>query len=58
LGFIDVYRLVQKEFSHIHLALVGSMALDDPEGWEIYEKIMVEDYKTTPTYMYLLTLLG
>ena len=44
-GVIEVYRLVQKEFPHIHLALVGSMALDDPEGWEIYEKIMVEDSK-------------
>jgi trehalose synthase len=32
-GVIDAYRLVHEEFPQVQLALVGSMATDDPEGW-------------------------
>jgi trehalose synthase len=35
-GVIDAYRLVHEEFPHAQLALVGSMATDDPEGWEFF----------------------
>lgn len=38
-GVIEVYRAVRKEIPEVQLALVGSMALDDPEGWEIYRDI-------------------
>lgn len=34
LGVIEVYKMVKKEFSSVQLALVGSMATDDPEGWD------------------------
>ncbi len=37
LGVIDAYRLVKEERPDVQLALVGSMASDDPEGWEFYE---------------------
>lgn len=40
LDVIAAYRLVQQQIPNIQLALVGSMALDDPEGWEIYHEIM------------------
>lgn len=33
LGVIDAYLLVRKEVPGLQLALVGSMAADDPEGW-------------------------
>ncbi|MBC7223546.1 MAG: glycosyl transferase family 1, partial [Anaerolineae bacterium] len=33
LGVIDAYRTVKKAFPEVQLALVGSMAADDPEGW-------------------------
>jgi len=39
LGVIAAYRLVKRELPQIQLALVGSMALDDPEGWAIYRDI-------------------
>ena len=39
LGVIAAYRLVKEEIPDLQLALVGSMALDDPEGWEIYRQI-------------------
>src|SRR5438093_8258987 len=33
---IDAFRLVREEMSDVQLALVGSMATDDPEGWEFF----------------------
>ena len=39
LGVIAAYKLVQQEMPHLQLALVGSMALDDPEGWDIYRQV-------------------
>ncbi|MBV8217108.1 MAG: glycosyltransferase [Solirubrobacterales bacterium] len=36
LGVIDAYRIVKKEMPDVQLALVGSMATDDPEGWDFF----------------------
>jgi trehalose synthase len=36
LGVIDAYRLVKAELPNVQLALVGSMASDDPEGWDYF----------------------
>jgi trehalose synthase len=36
LGVIDAYRAVKREVPEVQLALVGSMAHDDPEGWAYY----------------------
>ena len=38
LGVIDAYRLVKEEHPDVQLALVGSMAHDDPEGWDFYNQ--------------------
>jgi trehalose synthase len=37
-GVIDAYRIVTEEVPDAQLALVGSMATDDPEGWEFFQK--------------------
>jgi trehalose synthase len=36
LGVIDAYRLVKETMPEVQLALVGSMATDDPEGWNFF----------------------
>ncbi len=36
LGVIDAYRIVKEELPEVQLALVGSMATDDPEGWDYF----------------------
>lgn len=36
LGVIDAYRIVKQDFPELRLALVGSMATDDPEGWSFF----------------------
>jgi trehalose synthase len=36
LGVIDAYRIVKQELPELQLALVGSMASDDPEGYDYF----------------------
>ena len=36
LGVIDAYRIVKEQIPDVQLALVGSMATDDPEGWDYF----------------------
>jgi trehalose synthase len=38
LGVIDAYRLVKEQHQDVQLALVGSMAHDDPEGWDYWNQ--------------------
>ena len=33
---IDAYRIVKEQMPDVQLALVGSMATDDPEGWDYF----------------------
>lgn len=40
LGVVDIYRQLKARHPHLQLALVGSMALDDPEAWDIYAKLV------------------
>ena len=42
LGVIDVYRLVRKEVPGLQLALIGSIAHDDPEVSDIYKVLVAE----------------
>jgi trehalose synthase len=38
IGVIDAYRSITKVVPEAQLALVGSMATDDPEGWEFFQR--------------------
>jgi trehalose synthase len=38
IGVIDAYRIVRERVPDAQLALVGSMATDDPEGWEFFHE--------------------
>jgi len=40
MGVIDAYRLVKEEMPNVQLALIGSMATDDPEGWDFFNQTM------------------
>jgi len=42
LGVIEVYRMARQEVPGLQLALLGQMALDDPEGWRMYRDILRE----------------
>jgi trehalose synthase len=40
IGVIDAYRVVTEQMPEVQLALVGSMATDDPEGWEFFNSTL------------------
>ena len=40
IGVIDAYRIVKERRPDVQLALVGSMASDDPEGWDFYNSTL------------------
>lgn len=40
LGVIDMYRLIKRDIPELQLSFIGSMSVDDPEGWIMYEKIL------------------
>ncbi|MGI9538673.1 MAG: glycosyltransferase [Miltoncostaeaceae bacterium] len=53
MGVIDAYRIVKKKVPELQLALVGSMATDDPEGVEFYQRS--EDYAADDPDIYILS---
>lgn len=42
LGVIAAYRRIRENVPGVQLALLGQMALDDPEGWSMYDAIVTE----------------
>jgi trehalose synthase len=42
IGVIEVFRRVREQMSRAQLALLGQMALDDPQGWQMYDHILAE----------------
>jgi trehalose synthase len=41
-GVIKAYRLIKEKLPSVQLALIGFMADDDPQGWEIYNSVRAE----------------
>ena len=52
LGVIQAYRMVKEKLPGIQLAMVGAMAGDDPQGWEILEKINNEAVKDPDLHVF------
>lgn len=52
LGVIRAYRLVKENRPTVQLALVGSLAGDDPEGWGILETIEGEALKDPDLHVF------
>ena len=40
LGVIDVYRKLKKQVPGLQLAMLGHLAMDDPEGWQMYDRVL------------------
>ena len=56
MGVVDAYELVKKSLPGVQLALVGAIAGDDPEGWQILAA--VNDRAAADDDLYVLTNLG
>jgi len=51
-GVIEVFRLAKQKVPGLQLALVGSLAGDDPEGWELYAAINEEADKYEDVHIF------
>jgi trehalose synthase len=52
LGVIRAYHLAKEKVHGIQLAMVGAMAGDDPQGWEILDKINAEAVNDPDLYVF------
>jgi trehalose synthase len=52
-GVIDAFRIARREVPGMQLALIASMAHDDPEGWEYYTK--TDEYRDGDPDIFLLS---
>jgi trehalose synthase len=52
-GVIEAWRRVREDHPDVQLALVGSMAHDDPEGWDYYRKTV--DFAEGDSDVYILS---
>ena len=51
-GVMEVYRLVKKEVPGVQLALIGSIANDDPEGWGLFTAVNKEANKDEDIHVF------
>lgn len=52
LGVIEAYRLVKRQRAGVQLVLIGAMAGDDPEGWQILETINAQALSDADLYVF------
>lgn len=52
MGVIEAYRLVKKEIRDVQLALIGAMAGDDPEGWQLLDKVQEESARDPDLFVF------
>ncbi len=51
-GVLDAYRLARQDATDLQLAMVGSMALDDPEAWDIYRRLQGEAHGDARVHLF------
>ena len=42
MGVLEVYRSLRKRIPGLQLAMLGHLAMDDPQGWEIFGQVQAE----------------
>lgn len=52
MGVIAAYRLAKKDVPGLQLALVGAIAGDDPEGWQLLARVQEEAVKDDDIYLF------
>jgi trehalose synthase len=52
LGVVEAYRLARRDVPGLQLALVGAMAGDDPEGFELFGRVQKETADDDDVYMF------
>lgn len=50
-GVLETYRLARRHVPQLQLAMVGSMAFDDPEAWDIHRRLQAEAHGDPGTHL-------
>jgi trehalose synthase len=51
-GVVAAYRVMREQVTDLQLALVGSMALDDPEAWNLFRAIQEETVNDDDVHLF------
>lgn len=51
-GVIQAFREARRHVPDLQLALVGSLALDDPEGWDVYRRLQREEASDSAIHLF------
>lgn len=52
MGVIEAYRLAKREVPGLQLALVGAIAGDDPEGWQLLTQVQQDTFSDDDIYIF------
>jgi trehalose synthase len=52
LGVVAAYRRAKRDAPEVQLVLAGSMALDDPQGWDVYRQITAASHDDPDIYVF------
>jgi trehalose synthase len=52
MGVIQAYRMVREHVPGLQLAMLGHLAMDDPEGWRIYGQVVEATRRDTDIYLF------
>ena len=49
---VEVYRAVKKQVPGLQLALLGHLAMDDPQGWEMYDQVVAATHDDPDIHLF------
>ena len=52
LGVLEAYRIVREQVPGLQLALLGHLAMDDPQGWQIYDQVQMASRDDPDIYLF------
>ena len=52
MGVLEVYRIVKQHVPGVQLAMLGHLAMDDPQGWEIYNQVLKVSQDDPDIYLF------
>ena len=52
MGVIEVFRAAKEHVPGLQLAMLGHLAMDDPEGWEMYDRVLMASQDDPDIYLF------
>lgn len=52
MGVIEVYRAAREHVPGLQLAMLGHLAMDDPEGWDMYDRVLKASREDPNIYLF------